>query len=380
MAFAETFKALSDPVRRRILELLKNERLSAGEIGSHFDMTGATISYHLGILKKAGLVLEFREKNFIIMNSTLPSWKKSCSGFQSSKEALLMWKKYKTTLILTTLISLFPMVIGLLLWNRMPDTIATHFGTNNVPNGWSSKTMAVIGIPLFLAALQIFTAVLTFSDPKRQNIGPKMIRLVLWIIPITSLIVCCCIYANAVGIAVDIGFVSNGIVGLLFILIGNYMPKCKQNYTTGIKVPWTLHSQENWNRTHRLAGWIWIIGGVAMIVNSFLQLEWILFLTIAALVLIPIGYSFLLFKKGSKPGEFFIRKFNEVSCFKKASVLPFFRVGTEAFLFRDFYIYKEMIPIFILILLDADFSMIHQESVQNASVHRWKHSLRRCRG
>ena len=90
-----------------------------------------------------------------------------------------MWKKYKTTLILTTLISLFPMVIGLLLWNRMPDTIATHFGTNNVPNGWSSKTMAVIGIPLFLAALQIFTAVLTFSDAKRQNIGPKMIRLVL---------------------------------------------------------------------------------------------------------------------------------------------------------------------------------------------------------
>ena len=173
-----------------------------------------------------------------------------------------MWKKYKTTLILTTLISLF----------RCDRTSALEshaghhchpFGTNNVPNGWSSKTMAVIGIPLFLAALQIFTAVLTFSDPKRQNIGPKMIRLVLWIIPVTSLIVCCSIYANAVGIAVDIGFVSNGIVGLLFILIGNYMPKCKQNYTTGIKVPWTLHSQENWNRTHRLAGWVWIIGGVA---------------------------------------------------------------------------------------------------------------------
>ena len=84
-----------------------------------------------------------------------------------------MWKKYKTTLILTTLISLFPTVIGLLLWNRMPDTIATHFGTNNVPNGWSSKTMAVIGIPLFLAALQIFTAVFTFSDPKRPNTSPQ---------------------------------------------------------------------------------------------------------------------------------------------------------------------------------------------------------------
>ena len=65
MAFAETFKALSDPVRRQILELLKKGSLSAGEIVSHFDMTGATISYHLKILKQADLLYESREKNFI---------------------------------------------------------------------------------------------------------------------------------------------------------------------------------------------------------------------------------------------------------------------------------------------------------------------------
>ncbi len=65
MGFAETFKALSDPVRREILLLLRQGRLSAGEIGSHFDMTGATISYHLGILKKADLVYETRERTYI---------------------------------------------------------------------------------------------------------------------------------------------------------------------------------------------------------------------------------------------------------------------------------------------------------------------------
>lgn len=65
MGFAETFKALSDPVRRDILMLLKKGRLSAGEIGGNFDMTGATISYHLSILKKAGLVYEQKEKNFV---------------------------------------------------------------------------------------------------------------------------------------------------------------------------------------------------------------------------------------------------------------------------------------------------------------------------
>jgi DNA-binding transcriptional ArsR family regulator len=65
MAFADTFKALSDPARRDILEMLREGRLSAGEIASKFDMTGATISYHLSILKKADLVRETREKNFI---------------------------------------------------------------------------------------------------------------------------------------------------------------------------------------------------------------------------------------------------------------------------------------------------------------------------
>lgn len=73
MSFADTFKALSDPVRREILQLLKNGRLSAGEIGSHFDMTGATISYHLGVLKKAGLVWESKEKNYVYyeLNTTV---------------------------------------------------------------------------------------------------------------------------------------------------------------------------------------------------------------------------------------------------------------------------------------------------------------------
>ena len=65
MGFAETFKALSDPARREILMMLSEKPLSAGEIGSHFKMTGATISYHLSILKKAELVKETKQKNFV---------------------------------------------------------------------------------------------------------------------------------------------------------------------------------------------------------------------------------------------------------------------------------------------------------------------------
>ena len=65
MGFGDTFKALSDPVRREILTLLRSGRMSAGEIGTHFQMSGATVSYHLSVLRKADLVFETREKNFI---------------------------------------------------------------------------------------------------------------------------------------------------------------------------------------------------------------------------------------------------------------------------------------------------------------------------
>lgn len=65
MGFAETFKALSNPVRRDILDLLKNGHLSAGEIAAHFEVTGATVSHHLTVLKKADLIFETKKKNFI---------------------------------------------------------------------------------------------------------------------------------------------------------------------------------------------------------------------------------------------------------------------------------------------------------------------------
>lgn len=80
MAFAETFKALSDPVRREILNLLKGGRLTAGEIAGKFDMTAATVSYHLSQLKKAGLVFESREKTTSTTVSTPPFWRRSCCG------------------------------------------------------------------------------------------------------------------------------------------------------------------------------------------------------------------------------------------------------------------------------------------------------------
>lgn len=206
-------------------------------------------------------------------------------------------KKYKKSIILTSIIIILPILAGLVLWNRLPDTIATHFGSDNVANGWSSKPFTVFGIPLIMLAAHLFCIFATMNDPKKKNINDKMFILVLWIIPSVTVLVMALTYANALGMIVNIGMVVNLLLAIVFIVMGNYMPKCKQNYTAGIKIPWTLNSEENWNKTHRLAGWLWVLGGILFLINAFLLWEGML-VVILAVTGIPMVYSFVLYKKG----------------------------------------------------------------------------------
>ena len=82
-------------------------------------------------------------------------------------------KSYKKTIIITTLITLLPILFGLALWNKLPDTIATHWGADVQANGWSSKAFAVFGLPCILAVTHLFTVCVTLNDPKKNNIHKK---------------------------------------------------------------------------------------------------------------------------------------------------------------------------------------------------------------
>ena len=99
-----------------------------------------------------------------------------------------MIKKNLKTMIITSIIILAPIVAGLLLWDQLPAEIATHFGSDGEPDGWSSKEFAVIGLPLFLLAVHWFCAAFTGVDPKKENISNKMMTLVLWICPVIAIV------------------------------------------------------------------------------------------------------------------------------------------------------------------------------------------------
>ena len=206
----------------------------------------------------------------------------------------------KKMLVLTTLVCLLPIVAGIILYPQLPERIATHWGFENEPNGWSSKAFAVFGLPGLMAGLNLILPLALKADPKNQNMSPVLFNICLWIMPVISVLCSAMTLGYALGYNVNIAQIIPAFVGVVFIVVGNYLPKTKQSYTMGIKLPWTLNSEENWNRTHRLGGFLWVLGGVAFIVLSIFKWWniYVFFAILAVMVLVPSVYSYLLYRKG----------------------------------------------------------------------------------
>ena len=209
-----------------------------------------------------------------------------------------MIKKNLRLLVITSIVILLPILAGVLLWDRLPDMIPSHWNMAGDVDGWSSKPFAVFGMPLILLGAQWLAVLATLADPKNQNHSKKILQLVFWIVPVMTLVLSALTYSAALGSRLRVEELVWGLVGLLFIAIGNYLPKCKQNYTIGIKIPWTLSSEENWNRTHRLAGWLWVVGGIGMMIAGFLGFFWLMIGVTLVMSLVPCIYSYILYSKG----------------------------------------------------------------------------------
>ena len=209
-----------------------------------------------------------------------------------------MIKKNLKTLIITSIIILLPILAGVILWDKLPEQIPTHWNANGEVDDWSSKAFAVFGLPCIMLALQWLCALGTAADPKKANHPQKILHLVLWIIPVISVFLFALTYVAAFGKEVRMELVMPLLVGLVLTIVGNYLPKCKQNYTIGIKIPWTLNSEENWNKTHRFAGRLWVVCGLALMLTGFFGGFWVFLPIVLVMVLVPMLYSYLLHRKG----------------------------------------------------------------------------------
>ena len=207
-----------------------------------------------------------------------------------------MFKK-KATLIIAAILCLLPMLIGIYYWNELPDMMATHWDIHNQPDRYSSKAFTEFGMPLLMVGILILCSFSSKIDPKRPKYNEKIMSILIWFVPILSIACSMLTYGWALGHELDISFWIPIILGLLFIFIGNYLPKCPPSYTMGIKLPWTLSDDENWRKTHRMAGPIWVAGGIVMMASAVLKLPWLMIVAIVAMIFIPSVYSYLYFKR-----------------------------------------------------------------------------------
>lgn len=210
-----------------------------------------------------------------------------------------MLKKNLKTIIITSIVTILPMLAGFVLWNKLPEKLPTHWNFEGEIDGWSGKLFAVIFLPLIMLGFHLICTIATSIDPKNKNFNTKIFGLVLWICPVLSLLCMTATYAAALGYDVKVEFIIPLFIGVLFLIIGNYLPKCKQNYTIGIKIPWTLNDEENWNKTHRLAGFVWILGSIVIIVGAFFEkaVVYTTFIPVAVMVIVPMIYSYIYYRK-----------------------------------------------------------------------------------
>lgn len=208
-----------------------------------------------------------------------------------------MKRTINRTMIITSIVCLIPFFISSIFYNALPDKVATNFDFNGIPNGYSSKMFAAFGLPAIMLIINIILNFFIDNDPRKANVSKTIKTISKWIIPIMSIIMQSVTMIYAVGKNINISMFVSILIGIMIMVLGNYLPKCKQNYTVGVKTPWTLNNEEVWNKTHKMSGYLWVIGGGIITISSFIQIKYITLFVFVIIGFVPIIYSYVLFRK-----------------------------------------------------------------------------------
>jgi uncharacterized membrane protein len=209
------------------------------------------------------------------------------------------------TEIFPFLILLCSVIISFWAYPMLPDLVVSHWDFYGKANGWSSREFHTIFFPGLLFAMYLFLSLMPKFDPQSERyaefagvyrIMRNFILFILFVIFVAAT------FAN-LGYPVNIGATVAGAVGLLMIVLGNYFGKLKRNYFIGIRTPWTLSSENVWNKTHHLGSRLFIIWGLGLICAPWLAPQVAMIILFGGIVLMLAWlmiYSYSLYKKEQK--------------------------------------------------------------------------------
>ncbi len=212
-----------------------------------------------------------------------------------------MTKKSKILFLSSSILCLIPILFSIVVYDQIPDMLPNRWEYGVGVTEYKSKFQMAILLPLIMMCIDFFIKVYMLFDPKKVYFkNPGMIKLYTFLIPTINIFIATVIVLPALGYNVPILTLRTLLVGLVLILVGNYLPKTKQNYMMGIRTPWTLNNEDNWYRTHRVSGYIFTIAGFIIIISTFIiKIDLIkVYVTVITSIIagiIPIIYSLLLY-------------------------------------------------------------------------------------
>jgi len=212
----------------------------------------------------------------------------------------------RTTTITVLILIAAAILAGLLLWNHLPDPMASHWNVNDDVDGYMSKSWGVFMVPLMTLGMFVLFLVIPSIDPLKANIAQFREAFNLFIV----LIVAFMLYVHGLSLAWNLGYINFKMstsmlpaMGLLFIFIGFMLRKAKRNFFIGIRTPWTLSNDRVWDETHRLGSILFMASGVLAFIGGIfggLTAFWFLFVPLIGSTLFLLVYSYVLYQRETK--------------------------------------------------------------------------------
>lgn len=209
----------------------------------------------------------------------------------------------RTTMIVVLTMIAIATLAGLLLWNQLPDQIASHWNIQDQVDGYLPKFWGVFMLPLIALGIFVLFLVVPAIDPLKVNIAQFREVFNLFIVLIVGFM----LYLYGLTLAWSLGYdtfkMSNALlpaIGLLFIFIGFMMRQAKRNFFIGIRTPWTLSSDAVWNETHRIGAVLFIISGILAFIGGFfggMAAFWLMFAPMIGSTLFLLIYSYVLYRR-----------------------------------------------------------------------------------
>lgn len=209
--------------------------------------------------------------------------------------------KITKRIVLSSLVCVLPLLVSALLYGQLPDPMPVHWNSVGEANGFVAKSIGAWGLPLLMLAIHLVVAVKTENSSANRCLSPLTSSLCFWAVPLLSVVLVPVSLLKAAGYALNIAAAVLSVVGVLLIAAGNYLPKNRPNSIAGYKLPWTRTDPDNWNKTHRFAGAVWVICGFVFLILSLISLgsNPAVIVILAALIalLSPAVYSYMLYAR-----------------------------------------------------------------------------------